>query len=88
MIKIEERIYYFQYRNYVLEKYIKIIQGCDFYVYPLREKWKKARRMHSSEILPILKFYVDLGFNLSNKRPDLYKAMESEIVKRGFVQLV
>lgn len=61
---------------------------CDFYVYPLREKWKQSRRMHSSEILPILKFYVDLGFGLSNKRPELYEAMEREIVRKGFVNLV
>lgn len=61
---------------------------CDFYVYPLREKWRQSKRMHSSEILPILKFYVDLGFDLSNERPDLYKAMEREIVRKGFVQLI
>lgn len=61
---------------------------CDFYVYTLREKWKQSKRMHSSEILPILKFYVDSGFDLSNERPELYEIMEKEILQKKFVQLV
>ncbi|MBI3035179.1 hypothetical protein HYY71_02550 [Candidatus Woesearchaeota archaeon] len=64
------------------------VKYCDFYVCPLREKWRQAKRMHSSEILPILKFYVDLGFDLLNKRPELYKAMEREIVRKEFVKLI
>ena len=65
----------------------------DFYLFPLRDKWKTAKRMHSSEFLPILKLYIEQGYyvqegnKLVDKRPELYKAMEEAIVRKKFVHL-
>jgi hypothetical protein len=44
--------------------------------------------MHSSEFLPILKLYVDQGYELLDERPELYEKMEKEIVAKKFVQLI
>jgi hypothetical protein len=71
-----------------LEDPSKDVTYFDFYVFPLREKWKTSKRMHSSEFLPILKLFVEEGYELLEERPELYDIMEKEIVAKKWVQLI
>ena len=71
-----------------LEDPSKDVTYFDFYVFPLREKWRTSKRMHSSEFLPILKLFVEEGYELLEERPELYERMEKEIVKKRFIPLI
>ncbi len=69
------------------------VKYLDFYVFPLREKWRKTSRIHSSEFLPILKLFLDEGYaeqghTFIEDRPELYERMEREIVQKRFIQLI
>ncbi len=64
------------------------VKYLDFFVKPEREKWKSEMKLHSSEFLPILRSFIQQGYELLSQRPDLYDPMEKEIVKKRFVQLV